>query len=247
MGQLWLLLFRYDLCIRSKFMGIMVSSAMRVAIVVAMGQLCFVSSPALADSPQQIVVSGTSAPSLFGTATLLLGNSRYSTDWNRAQLTAFHHPRMLNLIAPARSLTPLQQVAYVQTAVHREIVWRSDATEWGRHDYWASASETLNRGAGDMEDRVILKMQALRALGFGASDLVLVMGRDKVAGPMTVLVVRLDQRDYVMLEDLGGAPIATDRRTGFEPILSFSGSNSWVHGRRVAQGTAFASANQVRR
>lgn len=243
MDQIWLLLFRNDICIRSKFVGIAVSTAMRVAIVAALGQLCFVSSPALADTPQQIVVSGTSAPNLFGTATLPVGNSRYSMDWNRAQLMAFNHPRMLNLVAPARSLTPSQQVAYVQTAVHREIVWRSDATEWGRQDYWASASETLDRGAGDMEDRAILKMQALRALGFGASDLVLMMGRDKVAGPMTVLMVRLDQRNYVMLEDLGGAPIAMDRRNGFEPILSFSGSNSWVHGRRVAQVGSLARAN----
>ncbi|HUE78626.1 MAG TPA: transglutaminase-like cysteine peptidase, partial [Sphingomicrobium sp.] len=117
----------------------------------------------------------------------------------------------------------------------REIVWRSDATEWGRHDYWASASETLTRGAGDMEDHAILKMQALRALGFSASDLFLMMGKDKVAGPITVLVVRLDPRNYVMLEDLGGPPIAADRHTGFKPIMSFSGSNSWVHGRRVAE------------
>lgn len=219
-------------------MEIVVRTVMRVAVVAALGQLCFVSSPALADAPQRTVVTGTSAPDLFGTVTLPLGNSRYTVDWNRAQLTAFNHPRMLNLVAPARSLTRPQQVAYVQTAVHREIVWRSDATEWGRHDYWASASETLNRGAGDMEDYAILKMQALRVLGFSASDLFLMMGRDKVAGPITVLVVRLDQRNYVMLEDLGGAPIATDRRTGFEPILSFSGSNSWVHGRRVALARA---------
>lgn len=221
-------------------MGLVVSTAMRVAIAAAMGQFCFVCSPALADTPQQVVVSGTSAPNLFGTATLPLGHSRYSEDWNRAQLTAFNHPRMLSLVAPARSLTRRQQVAHIQAAVHREIIWRSDATEWGRHDYWASASETLNRGAGDMEDRAILKMQALRALGFGASDLVLMMGRDKVAGPITVLIVRLDQRNYVMLEDLGGAPIATDRRTGFEPMMSFSGNSSWLHGRRVTQVAALA-------
>ena len=221
-------------------MKIVVGPAMRVAILAALGQLCFVSSPALADAPQQIVVTGTSAPNLFGTATLPVGKSRYSMDWNRAQLTASNHPRMLNLVTPARSLSRPQKVAYVQSAVNREIVWRSDATEWGRHDYWASASETLNRGAGDMEDRAIVKMQALRALGFGVSDLVLVMGRDRVAGPITVLMVRLDQRNYVMLEDLGGAPIATDRRTGFEPILSFSGNNSWLHGRRVTQVAALA-------
>ena len=163
-----------------------------------------------------------------------------SIDWNSAQLTAFNHPRMLNLIAPARSLSRPLQVAYLQAEVHRQIRWRSDATEWGRHDYWASASETLNRGAGDMEDHAIVKMQALRALGFNATDLFLMMGKDSVAGPITVLVVRLDQGNYVMLDNLGGPSKAAVPGTGFLPILSFSGNNTWLHGRRVAERTVSA-------
>ena len=57
-----------------------------------------------------------------------------------------------------------------------------------------------------MEDRAILKMQALRALGVPQRDLYLTMGRDKVGGPITVLIVRSGTRLYV-LDDLGGAPI----------------------------------------
>ena len=84
-----------------------------------------------------------------------------------------------------------------------------------------------------MEDRAIVKMQALRALGFPTRDLYLTMGRDKVGGPITVLIVRFGER-YYMLEDDGGAPFTTDRRPEFKPLMTFGYGGSWVHGYPVA-------------
>src|SRR5678815_3644075 len=130
---------------------------------------------------------------------------RYLDGWERARRDDSADPRMQALIAPARGLSRDQQISYVQGAVFQRIHWRSDATEWGYHDYWASAAETLQHGYGDEEDRAIVKMQALRALGFPTRDLYLTMGRDKVDGPITVLIVRLGERYYV-LDDTGGAP-----------------------------------------
>jgi predicted transglutaminase-like cysteine proteinase len=148
---------------------------------------------------------------------------------------------MQRLVAPARGLAREQQMAYVQAAVTRNIRWISDATEWGLHDYWASAAETLQHGAGDMEDRAIVKMQALRTLGFPTRDLYLTIGRDKVGGPITVLLARVGHRFYV-LDDLGGAPIAADRRQGFEPMITLGHNSSWIHGRRVAGSKRAATA-----
>ena len=194
-----------------------------------------------------IVVTGRSAPvtpDLFGTVALPVRADRYAAGWRRAALDASFLPSMQRLVAPARGLAREQQLAYVQTAVTRNVRWISDATEWGLHDYWASAAETLQHGAGDMEDRAIVKMQALRTLGFPARDLYLTMGRDKVGGPITVLLARLNNRFYV-LDDLGGAPIAADRRQGFEPMITLGQNASWIHGHRVAGrrgGTATASS-----
>lgn len=202
--------------------------------------LALVAVPVSAESAEAaaanrpIIVTGTLAPNLFGTATVPVSLSRYAADWQRAKRTAFDNPQMLNLIAPARGLARDQQVAYIQAAVNRQIRWRSDATEWGHHDYWASASETLARGAGDMEDRAILKMQALRALGFRAGDLILTMGKDKVGGQIVVLIVRTAPTRYLTLDDLGGPPIPVERREGFEPLMSFSAEMAWLHGRRIA-------------
>ena len=45
-------------------------------------------------------------------------------------------------------------------------------------------------------------------------DLYLTMGRDAVGGPVTVLIVRLGARFYV-LDDTSGSPFTTDRRPEF--------------------------------
>lgn len=175
-------------------------------------------------------------PELFGTVALPVKAERYYDGWERARRDASNLPSMQQLVAPARGLSRDQQISYVQTAVNRRVRWMSDATEYGHHDYWASAAETLQHGAGDMEDRAILKMQALRALGVPQRDLYLTMGRDKVGGPITVLIVRSGKRLYV-LDDLGGAPILADRRQGFEPMVTLGYGGSWIHGHRITAGS----------
>ena len=119
----------------------------------------------------------------------------------------------------------------------------SDTTQWGKHDYWASASEIFTRGAGDMEDRAIVKMHALRALGFDPADLFITLGRDRVGGAITVLMVRIDGR-YFMVDDTGGTPFPVDnRRNEFDPILSFGWNSAWVH-KRLAPPTTMAAVRK---
>jgi predicted transglutaminase-like cysteine proteinase len=181
-------------------------------------------------------VAAPAAPNLFGTVALPARVSRYSDGWYRSRIDVSSHPAMRRLVAPALSLPKEQQLFFVQQAVTRQIRWISDATEWGRHDYWASAAQTLDHGAGDMEDRAIVKLQALRTLGFPGRDLYLTMGRDKVGGPVTLLVARLGS-DFWVLDDLGGKPVRADLREGFEPFLTFGANATWIHGRRVVNAT----------
>ena len=189
---------------------------------------------AVTSPPQQ-------APHLFGTTAIPIRAKRLSGEWARARRDASWHPALQKLVAPARHLHREAQIDFVQKAVHRRIRWRSDATEWGVHDYWASAVQTLERGVGDMEDRAIVKMQALKLLGFPARDLYLTLGRDKVGGPMAVLIARTGMRLYV-LDDLGGRPVPTERREGFTPQLSFGKDSTWAHASRVARAGSTSSA-----
>lgn len=137
-------------------------------------------------------------------------------------------PEMQRLIAAAVGVPRLQQIGYVQSAVSRRIGWRSDTTQYGRHDYWASAEETLRNGRGDMEDRAILKMQALRALGFSIRDLYLTLGRDTVGGPQALLIARIGNTFYI-LDDTGGPPYTPGERPEFQPAFTFGWGASWVH------------------
>ena len=133
-------------------------------------------------------------------------------------------------------------MAYVQSRVTHNIRWVSDATEWGQHDYWATANETLAHGAGDEEDRAIVKLQALHALGFSASDLFLTLARDRGGGPITVLTARLYGHDWV-LDDTGGAPFLVEqRRLEFQPVLSFGLRGAWVHTQPVSAPVAVAAS-----
>lgn len=180
------------------------------------------------------------APVLAGTNAIRISAQRFADNWERARRDASTSPEMRVLIAPAAGLTRLKQMAFVQAAVTKTIKWRSDATQWGRHDYWASAEETLRSGYGDMEDRAIVKMAALRALGVPTRDLYFTLARDTVGGPEAVLIVRNGAELYV-LDDTGGPPYTSRQRPEFHPILTFGFGASWIHaiptaGASIAKG-----------
>jgi predicted transglutaminase-like cysteine proteinase len=180
-------------------------------------------------------------PAFPGTIAVPISAKRFWDNWERARRDASAVPQMRRLIAPALTMTRARQIAYVQSAVTRSIKWRSDVTQWGRHDYWASAAETLGTGYGDMDDRAIVKMQALRALGTPTSDLYLTLARDTVAGPETVLIVR-NGRDYYVLDDTGAAPYRPEQRKEFQPVLTFGYGASWVH-RPIGAQPVIVAAN----
>lgn len=204
-------------------------------------------SPIIVRAPH--FVTPAAAPNVLDTIAQPIRAGRFAPNVRHSFADASHLPILLRLVAPARPLSALQQLSYVQAAVNKNIRWVSDATEWGQHDYWASAQETLAHGAGDQEDRAIVKMQALRALGFNNSDLFLTLARDRVGGPMSVLLVRLGGRYYVLDDDSGPPFLVDERRFEFQPVISFGYYGTWVHTQsqpmaRVAQATVGAFAHK---
>ena len=196
---------------------------------------------AAAELSNDLTVTGNARPDVFGTVTLPARADRFQARWNHASARARPSAALDRLVAPARGRDALSQLGYVQSTVNRMIKWRSDATQYGEQDYWARADETLASKLGDNEDLAIVKLQALKALGFRSSDLYLTMGRDAVQGPShAVLLVRTNGRFYA-LDDTGDRPVATDQKGGFTPMITFGSSATWVHGKRfggsaVAQG-----------
>lgn len=197
--------------------------------------------------PAVTMLFAADAPNMLGTVALPIRAARFDAYLARARQDASASPVLQRLIAPARRLPPVQKLAFVQRAVSNNIHWVSDTTQWGQHEYWASASQTLARGAGDVEDRAIVKLQALRALGFRSSDLFLTLARDKVGGPITVLTARLGGRYYV-LDDTGGAPfLVEERRNEFQPAMSFGMYGAWIHVRPSMIASATTTSNLAAR
>jgi predicted transglutaminase-like cysteine proteinase len=207
----------------------MLCRAFLSALIIGTGALALpaeAAGPASRPAPTNFFANG---PDMLGTHAVMIRADRFSDSLKRAREDASASPLLQRLVAPARALSPLQQIAFVQRAVTSGIHWLSDATEWGQHDYWASASQTLERGAGDAKNRAIVKLQALRALGFNNSDLFLTLARDRVGGPLTVLTVRSGGHFYVV-DDTGGPPFMVEaRRLEFQPLMSFGMYGAWVH------------------
>jgi predicted transglutaminase-like cysteine proteinase len=201
------------------------------ALLIGLGS---VASPSQALNPPASNGLSVGGPDMLGTRAVAIHEGPFAGSLSQARQDASASPLLQRLVAPARLLSPLQQMAFVQAAVTSRIHWMSDATEWGRHDYWASAAQTLAQGAGDAKNRAIVKLHALRALGFRNTDLFLTIARDRVGGPMTVLTVRNDGRYFVM-DDLGGPPFAIEeRRNEFRPLMSFGMYGAWVHSPTLA-------------
>lgn len=173
------------------------------------------------------------SPDVFGTAAVAA--PRIDPRWQRVAETGADNPAITRIVDGLAGLDRYGQAGHVQAAVNRAVVYREDIELWGAGDHWATADETLARGAGDCEDIAVAKMQALRRLGFEDRDLYLSVGRDAAGRGHAVLLVRIDARFWV-LDDRAERMIEADAFRGFTPVLTFGAGTSWVHGHRRAAG-----------
>lgn len=179
--------------------------------------------PATASPPTSI----SGAPNVFGSVALPVKHSRYSTRWLRVAEGA-HSPLLESLVRPAKELNRGQKSMFVNSALNLRLTYRFDTHPSG--DHWASASETLAKSAGDCEDIVIAKMQALRALGIPARDLFMTIGTDAAIGAVHAVLLVRDGSRFWVLENRSNRLMAHETYRDFYPILTFSGSQTWLHG-----------------
>jgi predicted transglutaminase-like cysteine proteinase len=178
-------------------------------------------------------------PSLFGTVALPAGTTPVSARWTRVSTAGIYHPVLARIADSAAAMGRHQQAAFVQGAINRAITYRHDHSHWNANDYWATAEETLRRGAGDCEDIAVAKMQALRRLGFEPRDLYLTVGRIAGGGEHAALLVRIDNRFWV-LDDREDRMIEAGAFGAFDPMTTFGAGMTWIHGRRIAPRPAQA-------
>lgn len=136
------------------------------------------------------------------------------------------------------------KLATANIVVNGLIKYRSDQETYGRFDYWATAAETIARGAGDCEDFAILKQTMLRAMGVPDKSLTIIVLRDNSRDLYhAVLGVSTNQGNLIL--DNVRDQIASDTQIPqYQPLFSFSGSRSWIHGTRKGSSTPIETSQQ---
>ena len=106
--------------------------------------------------------------------------------------------------------------------------YRFDQENYGDDDYWATPLQFLRR-SGDCEDYAIIKYVSLRALGFPADKLRIVVVRDVLRNiAHAVLAVYLDN-DILIMDSLFDGVLPHHQVTFYAPQYSVNEKRRWAH------------------
>jgi len=108
----------------------------------------------------------------------------------------------------------------------------TDATNWGKRDYWATPAEFLTR-SGDCEDFAIAKFFALKRLGWGADALRLAAVKDLNQGVGHAVLIAYEGGRSWLLDNQIKQVVETGTVRRYEPVYSIN-ENAWWRHRVVA-------------
>ena len=171
-------------------------------------------------------------PDIFGSVAMAVSRTPLDDKWAAAARSAPATVLSASLLRSARAAAGLQQVEMVNSWINSRLRFVDDRQ--GR-DSWASASQSLQRGAGDCEDYAIAKMQLLEAAGFDRHAMFLVIARDLVRqADHAVLAVRVGS-DLMILDNMTDRVLPSSEVSDYRPIMSFNAYGRWTHGYRVTK------------
>ena len=174
-------------------------------------------------------------PDVFGSVALRVAATPLDRRW-QAVADRPAEPEAARWAAALANGSEAERIETVNRFVNARIAFVDDSVQFGRPDVWQSAAEALGRGRGDCEDYAIAKLQLLRAAGFAASDLYLVVLKDLVRrSDHAVLAVRSDGRLWILDNGTDRVVDSADI-VDYRPIFTYAAGKSWTHGyRRPAQ------------
>ena len=202
--------------------------------IIIIGLLAWVSMPtSAAVAPLGEVVSINSQPeSMFAKWRSMLARQAAEENSSSACQRRDGHvciPKaMLQKVRFKQGESAGEKLFVVNKAVNR-YRYRSDKSIWGNRDYWAAPSEFFAKGKGDCEDFAIAKYYVLRALGFAAADMRLVIVKDMKAKDFhAVLAVSIDGIDYI-LDNRTNRLLVAEKQTYMKPIYALNTEHWWLY------------------
>ncbi|WP_296677967.1 transglutaminase-like cysteine peptidase [Novosphingobium sp.] len=161
---------------------------------------------------------------------LPIRRTSFDKDWARVSAKGFSGSAAARLVAVDHGVPGMAELTAVNSWANGRIRYVEDRVLYGKADYWATAGETIRRGAGDCEDIAIAKMQLLAALGVARGAMYLTIARDTVrAADHAVLVVKLDGKAW-LLDNATDRVLDASASYDYRPIVSFSENKRWIHG-----------------
>jgi predicted transglutaminase-like cysteine proteinase len=191
----------------------------------------FATTPAMA-------ASNTPADSIFGTKELHSSNLNMFPKWRDALRRfegelktcsggACKAQEWNAFIDSVRNLSREEQVRSVNREMN-DKPYVTDPVNWHMPDYWATPLQFLRKD-GDCEDYAISKYMALKALGFRAEDMRIVVLQDtNLNVPHAVLVVFLQGRALVLDNQVSGI-VPAESIHHYQPFYSINEDGWWLH------------------
>lgn len=134
------------------------------------------------------------------------------------------------------------KLAIANSAVNGMIAYKTDRAIYGKLDYWASSAEILQRGTGDCEDYAILKQAMLRAMGVPDKSLSIIILKDNARGLYHAVLGVSTNQGHLILDNVRGQVFRDSQVSNYQPLFSFSGSRSWVHGTKTGNPAIASNA-----
>jgi predicted transglutaminase-like cysteine proteinase len=130
-------------------------------------------------------------------------------------------------IRSVEGLKPVRQLEELNRFFN-SWTYRLDSENFNTEDYWATPLEFLHR-SGDCEDYSIIKYVSLRALGFPAEKLRIVVVRDVLRNiAHAVLAVYIDD-DILIMDSLFDGVLPHHQVTFYAPQYSVNEKRRWAH------------------
>ena len=182
------------------------------------------------------------APGLFGTHEVRSANLKPFKKW-AAVLKRYRGERHLETQACTSGPCPLRHwqnflaglrdraARFQINAVNRyanAMRYISDRHNNGTADYWATPKEFFGRG-GDCEDYAIAKYLSLRALGFDAKEMRIVVLKDTNRGIAHAVLMVHHQGRNLILDNQIKVAVAAEKIRHYRPYYSINESYWWHH------------------
>nr|WP_277346483.1 transglutaminase-like cysteine peptidase [Sneathiella chungangensis] len=142
------------------------------------------------------------------------------------------YQKWVALIDEWQQLSKEEQLAQVNRHMNlfRYIL---DPVNWGVKDYWEIPKEFFAR-FGDCEDYAIVKYFTLRALGWPAEDMKIVVLQDVNLGVAHAILVVNFKGKKLVLDNQIGQVVDSSRIRHYKPIYSVNENGWWRHKPKIA-------------